>query len=272
MNVAFDSQGGSSVATQLVKPNSKATAPRIPIKSGYILDGWYKEAAGTHVWSFGTSVTADVTLYAKWSPWVARRDKLIGGKLQRTYYLANGRPSRVEEYFGATVSTGIYRTHYYTDGLRTSYRVFYSNGKLKNIIELYGNGNTKKVNYYTTAGVRTSFKLYDTAGRMTHYAACYSDGIKVKKLNYYNVSTGKRTSFKQYDTAGRMTHYAVTYSDGIKVKKMNYYIASTGIRKAYKTYRTDGSCSCYVVCDSSGNRIKATYYDEDGDVTKVVTY
>ena len=308
-NVVFDSQGGSAVSTQLVKTNGKATVPRIPIKSGSILDGWYLNPAGTNAWSFANTVAGDITLYAKWSPWVAQRDKIVSGKLQRTYYLANGRPSRIDEYFGADDTIGIYRIHYYTDGLRTSYRVYYENANLQTVVELYSNGNAMKVYYFNTAGVRTtyklldsagrmthyaecyssgqakkvsyynvstgkrtSYKLFDTAGRMTHYAECYPDGIKAKKVSYYNVSTGKRTAYKLYDTAGRMTHYAICYPDGVKAQKLNYYNVSTGIRTAYKTYRTDGSVSCYVECDSRGNPKKATYYDEKGNAIKVVNY
>jgi hypothetical protein len=107
---------------------------------------------------------------------------------------------------------------------------------------------------------------------MTHYALYHTDGVKTKNLYYYNVSTGKRTSYKLYDTGGRMTHYALYYSDGVKIKKLNYYNVSTGIRKAYKTYRTDGSLSCYVKCDSKGKPTVATYYDEEGNVIKVVQY
>ena len=313
-NVIFDCQGGSSVSTQLIKTGEKAIVPRIPLRDGsphgYIFDGWYKESGCTNVWSFGSdAVTADTTLYAKWIDWVAQRDEIVGGKLQRTYYLANGRPSRIDEYFGADDTTGIYRIHYYTDGLRTSYRVYYENANLQTVVELYSNGNAMKVYYFNTAGVRTtyklldsagrmthyaecyssgqakkvsyynvstgkrtSYKLFDTAGRMTHYAECYPDGIKAKKVSYYNVSTGKRTAYKLYDTAGRMTHYAICYPDGVKAQKLNYYNVSTGIRTAYKTYRTDGSVSCYVECDSRGNPKKATYYDEKGNVIKVVNY
>jgi uncharacterized repeat protein (TIGR02543 family) len=198
-------------------------------------------------------------------------DQIVNGKLKRTYYNDDGSIKRIEEYFGADDTSGLYRVHYFEGGIRKSYRVFYKSGKLSNIIELYSNGKAKKVNYFNTSGVRTSYKLYDTATRMTHYVECYPDG-SASKVNYFNVSTGIRTSFKLYDTTGSMTNYAVCYSDGVKAKKMNYYNVSTGIRKAYKTYRTDGTLSCYVKCDSKGKPIVATYYDTKGNVIKVVRY
>ena len=37
-----------------------------PKRNGKIFAGWFRDAACTQIYSFGTAVTADVTLYAKW--------------------------------------------------------------------------------------------------------------------------------------------------------------------------------------------------------------
>ena len=64
--VKFESNGGSTVADQKVNYNDKATKPTNPTRSGYTFDGWYdKELKNTY--NFGTPVTADITLYAKWN-------------------------------------------------------------------------------------------------------------------------------------------------------------------------------------------------------------
>lgn len=65
--VAFNSNGGSKVANQLVEYNGIAVKPVDPIKSGCIFSGWYKEASCTNPWNFNTDmVKANTTLYAKW--------------------------------------------------------------------------------------------------------------------------------------------------------------------------------------------------------------
>ncbi|PEL05849.1 InlB B-repeat-containing protein [Bacillus sp. AFS017336] len=65
--VAFDSQGGSSVDSQIVSYNDSITSPK-PTKTGYTFVGWYKDVAGTQAWNFATDqVTASTTLYAKWN-------------------------------------------------------------------------------------------------------------------------------------------------------------------------------------------------------------
>ncbi len=66
--VAFDSQGGSPTDTVSVKSGEKALRPVDPVKEGYSFAGWYKETDGVNIWNFDTdTVSADITLYAKWS-------------------------------------------------------------------------------------------------------------------------------------------------------------------------------------------------------------
>ena len=65
--VTFNSNGGSTVASQTVKYNDKAKEPTAPTKSGYTFAGWYTEEQLTNTYNFGTLVTKDITLYAKWN-------------------------------------------------------------------------------------------------------------------------------------------------------------------------------------------------------------
>ncbi len=66
--VAFDSQGGNEVASKSVKHGETVTKPTDPTKAGYTFGGWFKEADCKTEWNFDTdTVTADITLYAKWT-------------------------------------------------------------------------------------------------------------------------------------------------------------------------------------------------------------
>jgi uncharacterized repeat protein (TIGR02543 family) len=66
--VTFNTNGGSTIASQIIAQGAKATQPAAPTKEGYTFGGWYKEAACTNVWNFNTDiVTANETLYAKWT-------------------------------------------------------------------------------------------------------------------------------------------------------------------------------------------------------------
>lgn len=66
--VSFDSNGmGKAPDSQTVGYNSTATKPKDPSVSGYIFGGWFTDSACTDAFDFSTKITADITLYAKWT-------------------------------------------------------------------------------------------------------------------------------------------------------------------------------------------------------------
>ena len=65
--VTFNANGGSAVAEQTVEYNATASEPSDPTKTGYTFAGWYADAELTAAYDFATPVTADTTLYAKWT-------------------------------------------------------------------------------------------------------------------------------------------------------------------------------------------------------------
>ena len=66
--VSFDARGGTTVPSVLTAQNKTMVAPSDPERAGFTFAGWYKDAACTQAWSFAKDVvTADMTLYAKWS-------------------------------------------------------------------------------------------------------------------------------------------------------------------------------------------------------------
>lgn len=66
--VAFNSNGGSACDTKFVATaDGKLVKPADPTRDGYTFGGWYTDEACTQAYDFSTSVTADLTLYAKWT-------------------------------------------------------------------------------------------------------------------------------------------------------------------------------------------------------------
>ena len=66
--VAFDTSGGSAVGPVTVDAGSTVTKPADPMKSGHNFGGWYKDSTLQTPWDFANgTVTADTTLYAKWT-------------------------------------------------------------------------------------------------------------------------------------------------------------------------------------------------------------
>ena len=61
--VTFDSDGGSEIEPVTVKDGEKVKKPEDPTKDGYTFKGWFN---GDTEYDFETSVTANITLKAKW--------------------------------------------------------------------------------------------------------------------------------------------------------------------------------------------------------------
>lgn len=65
--VSFDTDGGSTIADQLVAVGTLVTRPDDPTKTGYTFDNWYSDEDLTTLFDFTTVITGDITLYAKWT-------------------------------------------------------------------------------------------------------------------------------------------------------------------------------------------------------------
>lgn len=69
--VTFNTNGGSSIASQTVEKGNKATKPTNPTKKGtpssdYVFNDWFSDSALTTKFDFDSPINADITLYAKW--------------------------------------------------------------------------------------------------------------------------------------------------------------------------------------------------------------
>lgn len=87
--VTFDMQGhGDAVSEQNLAYGSKVTKPADPTATDYAFGGWYKDATCTTAWNFDSdTVTADTTLYAKWSSIFNKHSLTAAGDIGVNYYL-----------------------------------------------------------------------------------------------------------------------------------------------------------------------------------------
>nr|WP_283945898.1 InlB B-repeat-containing protein [Paenibacillus amylolyticus] len=66
--LTFNSNGGSEVTEQTVSYGDKVIVPAVPTKAGYTFAGWYTDSGLSQSFDFdNTTVTTDITLYAKWT-------------------------------------------------------------------------------------------------------------------------------------------------------------------------------------------------------------
>lgn len=65
--IRFESNGGTTIPNQTVTHGDVAARPNNPIKNGYTFDDWYTNSGLTNKYTFGTKVTSNITLYAKYT-------------------------------------------------------------------------------------------------------------------------------------------------------------------------------------------------------------
>lgn len=66
--VTFNMNGhGTQITAQTVESGSKVIKPADPTANGYTFDGWYADAAFSAKFDFNTAITANTTVYAKWT-------------------------------------------------------------------------------------------------------------------------------------------------------------------------------------------------------------
>ena len=67
LQVSFNCNGGNSLEAGKVTYGEKVIEPEVPIKKGYLFDGWYTDVECCNRYDFGEVVKKDFTLYAKWN-------------------------------------------------------------------------------------------------------------------------------------------------------------------------------------------------------------
>ncbi|HAU88069.1 MAG TPA: hypothetical protein DCW90_22115 [Lachnospiraceae bacterium] len=77
LQVSFNSNGGNIFGTRKVTYGEKAIEPEVPMKSGYLFDGWYTDEECFNSYDFGEVVKKDFTLYAKWKLDYSELEKVV---------------------------------------------------------------------------------------------------------------------------------------------------------------------------------------------------
>lgn len=86
--VSFDANGhGTPPDAQLVESGKTASKPADLEAEGFVFGGWFTDKEGKTAFDFSTAITADTTLYAKWT----EAEKPVPAKYTITYDLNGGK-------------------------------------------------------------------------------------------------------------------------------------------------------------------------------------
>lgn len=235
--VAFNSNGGTTVASRNVATGSLITQPTNPTKSGYSFMGWYKDPAYTSVWNFASdTVNGSVTLYARWGKTYKIKYNLNGGtqnKLNPSKYtpitntFALQSPTRKGYTFGGwykdqQLSKKITKVKIGTKGDLTLYAKWNKVNVVKGTIKSVKNQTGLKV-------AVTVAKVSGAAG----YQISYSTKSNMKSAKSVKVTTTsatiqnltkKKTYYVQIrpyklDSTGNKVYGAWSDTKSVKIKK-----------------------------------------------------
>ena len=106
--ITFDSNGGSTVAGQLVHEGDTVTKPADPTKTDFVFEHWCSDPGLTTEYNFSTPVYADMTLYARWKPLYTVTFDSVGGSAVA--------PQAVPDGDTATIPTSPTKALYVFDG------------------------------------------------------------------------------------------------------------------------------------------------------------
>ena len=83
--VRFDSQDGSAVASVQIADNTVVPEPDAPVRAGFLFGGWFRDEECFSQYDFSNLVTADLTLYAKWTADTQGSGTTSGGSVTSSY-------------------------------------------------------------------------------------------------------------------------------------------------------------------------------------------
>lgn len=66
ITIKFETNGAPAIKSLSVNRNSVITAPTVPVKDGFVFNGWYTDKNFANKFDFNTKITKSITLYAKW--------------------------------------------------------------------------------------------------------------------------------------------------------------------------------------------------------------
>ena len=64
--VTFETNGGSDIPDKTIIYGQPVTEPATPTKAGFAFNGWYASSNFSSLYTFGNTISDNITLYAKW--------------------------------------------------------------------------------------------------------------------------------------------------------------------------------------------------------------
>jgi hypothetical protein len=254
--VTFDAQGGSTVTSLKVEHGKTIAKPADPVKASFTFGGWYKESACTTPWNFATdTVTADITLFAKWIP-VAPATVTVTFEAKAEHGTLKAKAGDTELKSGSSVKKGTEIT--FTADPKAGYEVDY--WKINNE-EKSGTHKTEKVKADKDLTVTVIFKTIGSPSTKIFTIQFKSSKMKCRKNGGGDINPGDtvhendKLNFEAKLTEGKIVDkWTINGSpkDGATEKSFFYTVTASDVKDGSITidYEDKKATSATIQFDS----------------------
>lgn len=231
--VSFNSNGGTSIASQTIAYDAQVIPPANPTREGYAFDGWYTDSGFTTAWNFDTSlVKTNTTLYAKWiTHSYTVNFQTNGGTLVAAQTIAHDE----KVVFPATPSrTGYTLEGWYTDSELTTAWNFNTNLVQENMT-LYAKWtvNTYTVSFQTNGGTEVDTQTVAFENKVSlpvapikaehSFEGWYTDSGLTAAWNFdYNVVLKNMTLYAKWTLNTYLVNFQSNGGSNVESQQITY--------------------------------------------------
>ncbi|MDR1795337.1 MAG: InlB B-repeat-containing protein, partial [Erysipelotrichaceae bacterium] len=281
--VKFDSNGGSSVASQAVLRNTHVTKPVDPTKSSVFFSGWYSDQGLTTKYDFNLPVTSDMTLYAKWVSNEASIDYLVsfvtnGGSAVSSQTVIKGgtaskpvAPTYPSKYFSGWYSDQGLTTKYdFTTPVTADITLYAkwvdSEAEIDYLVRFESNGGSAVVSQAVLRNAHVT-KPSDPTKSSVFFSGWYSDQGLTTKYDFNLPVTNDMTLYAKWVSQESSIDYLVSFvtNGGSAVSSQTVIKGGTASKPVAPTYPSKYFSGWYSD-DTLNNK-----YDFDTPVTADIT-
>ncbi|MEI3348501.1 MAG: InlB B-repeat-containing protein [Dysosmobacter sp.] len=200
--ITFHSNGGSVVESMYVVTGGVTVEPEEPERTGYWFDGWYQNEELTEAFTFGSQLTENIDLYAKWTASQAQ---------YKVVYWQENADDDGYTYTEMQVKTGTVGEEATYD--RKNYTGFTLNTEKTEeaATTIAGDGTTVRNVYYERQRYTLTFQVYKSSGWYGgSWETVYSqDGIKygAKTNTWWQEASNQNPDYLWYTSKNGSTFY-----------------------------------------------------------------
>ena len=278
--VTFINSKGAAPSAQTIESGKTAVKPNDPTYEGFVFGGWYTDQDCKNMFNFTTAITANVTLYAKWTE--------LPTASYSVSFNANGHgtapnPQTVKSGEKATkptdpTATGYIFAGWFTDTQGTTAYNF--NNAVSSNLQLYAK--------WTAIRYTVKFDANGGSGTMQSQTYVYDSAATLP------ANTLTRTGYVFAGWNTKADGSGTSYEDKSQIKNLtatsgatvnlyaqwkNLYNVIEGIGAKYQKgaattllFRLDGDYSKFTGITIDGNNVATTQYDSWQGATKGGTY